>query len=81
MLNIYCPIWAEIRCKGLEENAFGPSELCENSERKQNYPCLRTLKTHETGNQQVKYPIVHITTTGFLRILFRFTQKVCICNV
>jgi len=44
MLNIYCPISAEIRCKGDEENAVGPSELCENSERKHNYPCLRTLK-------------------------------------
>jgi hypothetical protein len=30
MLNIYCPISAEIRCKGDEENAVGPSELCEN---------------------------------------------------
>jgi hypothetical protein len=73
MLNIYFPICAEIRCKGLEENALGISELCENSECKQNYPCLRTLKTQGTGNQQLKYPIVYITTTGFLLILFRFT--------
>jgi hypothetical protein len=72
MLNIYCPISAEIRCKGLEENSVGPSELCENSERKHNYPCLRTLKKHDTGNQHVTYPIVHITTTEFLRIIFRF---------
>ena len=73
MLNTYCPIWAEIRCKGLEKNASGPSELCENSDHKQNYLCLRTMKTHDTGNQQVNYPIINITTTGFLRILLRFT--------